>query len=122
YWTKRNQVVGLDNSVASILTQQSATGTRLTIDDLNQRRKPQGELDATVGDTIRRVQTESEAVKFLDPTQASSAAQAQSAAQVPLTAAQTLQDQRKDELARLEAAKADALRLVNQIKPSQREV
>jgi protein involved in polysaccharide export with SLBB domain len=122
YWTKRNQVVGLDNSVASILTQQSATGTRLTIDDLNQRRKPQGELDATVGDTIRRVQTESEAAKFLDPTQASSAAQAQSAAQVTLTAAQTLQDQRKDELARLEAAKADALRLVNQIKPSQREV
>jgi polysaccharide export outer membrane protein len=122
YWTKRNQVVGLDNSVASILTQQSATGTRLTVDDLNQRRKPQGELDATVGDTIRRVQTESEAVKFLDPTQASSAAQAQSAAQISSTAAQTLQDQRKDELARLEAAKADALRLVNQIKPSQREV
>jgi protein involved in polysaccharide export with SLBB domain len=122
YWTKRNQVVGLDDSVASILTQQSATGTRLTIDDLNQRRKPQGELDATVGDTIRRVQTESEAVKFLDPSQASSAAQAQSAAQISSTAAQTLQDQRKDELARLEAAKGDALRLVNQIKPSQREV
>ena len=122
YWTKRNQVVGLDSSVSSILTQQSATGTRLTIDDLNQRRKPQGELDATVGDTIHRVQTESEAVKFLDPTQASSAAQAQSAAQISLTAAQTLQDQRKDELARLEAAKADSLRLVNQITPSQREV
>jgi protein involved in polysaccharide export with SLBB domain len=122
YWMKRNQVVGLDDSVASILRQQSATGTRLTIDDLNQRRKREGEIDATVGDTIRRVQTESEAAKFLDPTQASSTAQAQSAAQVSSTAAQSLQDQRKDELARLEAAKADSLRLVNQIKPSQREV
>jgi protein involved in polysaccharide export with SLBB domain len=118
---KRNQVVGLDDGVASILRQQSATGTRLTVDDLNQRRKPQGELDATVGDTIHRVQTESEAAKFLDPTQASSTARASSAAQIS-TAAQSLQDQRQDELARLEAAKADALRLVNQIKPSQREV
>jgi len=121
YWVKRNQVVGLDESVAAILKQQSATGTRLTVEDLNQRRKPQSELDATVGDTIHRVQTESEAAKFLDPTQASSTARASSAAQIS-TAAQSLQDQRQDELARLEAAKADSLRLVNQIKPSQREV
>ena len=121
YWVKRNQVVGLDDSVASILSQQSATGTRLTVQDLNQRRKPQGELDATVGDTIHRVQTESEAAKFLDPTQVSSTARASSAAQIS-SAAQSLQDQRQDELARLDAAKADSLRLVNQIKPSQREV
>jgi polysaccharide biosynthesis/export protein len=122
YWVKRNQVVGLDERVASILTQQSATGTRLTVDDLNQRRQPPSELDATVGDTIHRIQTESEAAKFLDPSQASSATQASSRAQVSLTAAQTLEDQRKDELARLNAAKTDSLRLVNQIKPSQREV
>ena len=121
YWLKRNQDVGLEDSVASILRQQSATGTRLTIEDLNQRRKPQSELDATVGDTIHRVQTESEAAKFLDPTQVSSTARASSAAQIS-TAAQSLQDQRQDELAKLEAAKADSLRLVNQIKPSQREV
>jgi len=120
YWVTRNQTVGLEDGVASILRQQSATGTRLTIEDLNQRRRPQSELDATVGDTIRRIQTESEAAKFLDPGQLSSSAQL-SSAQIS-SAAQSLQDQRKDEFARLEAARADALRLVNQIKPSQREV
>ena len=111
YWLKRNQTVGLDDNVASILRQQSATGTRLTIEDLNQKRKREGELDATVGDTIRRVQTESEAARFLDPGQVSSAVQIS-----------RLQDARKDDPGRLETAKADAQRLVNQIKPSQREV
>jgi protein involved in polysaccharide export with SLBB domain len=111
YWVKRNQVVGLDDSVNSILRQQSATGTHLTVEDLNQRRKPQSELDPTVGDTIRRVQTETEALKFLDPSQVSSS--------VLLS---RLQDVRKDDPGRLEAARADAQRLVNQIKPSQREV
>jgi protein involved in polysaccharide export with SLBB domain len=108
YWIKRNQAVGLDDRVTSILRQQSATGTRLTIDDLNQRRKPQSELDATVGDTIHRVQTESEAAKFLDPNQTSTAVQVT-----------RLQDASKGTV---EAAKADALRLVNQIKPSSLEV
>src|SRR5262249_38737561 len=69
YWVKHNQAVGLDDSVSSILKQQSATGTNLTIDELNQRRVHPGETDATVGDTIRRMQTESEAAKFLDPNQ-----------------------------------------------------
>jgi polysaccharide export outer membrane protein len=112
YWVKRNQAVGLDDSVASILRQQSATGTSLTVEDLFQRRRPQGEIDPTVGDTIRRIQTETEATKFLDPAHVSSSVQ--------LT---RLQDPRKDEPSnKLEVAKADALRLVNQIKPSQREV
>lgn len=111
YWVKRNQAVGLDQSITSILNQQAATGTRLTVEDLNQRRKPEGEIDATIGDTIRRVQTESEAVKFLDPNQTSSAVQAS-----------RVQQANRDESAKLEAAKTDALRLVNQIKPSQREV
>ncbi len=108
YWLKRNQAVGLDDNVASILRQQSATGTRLTVDDLNQRRKREGELDATVGDTIRRLQTESEATRFLDPNQTSTAVQVT-----------RIQDANKGSL---EAAKTDALRLVNQIKPSQREI
>src|SRR5712664_1421004 len=108
YWVKRNQAVGLDKNVTNILNQQAATGTRLTVEDLNQRRKPESELDATIGDTIRRLQTESEAARFLDPNQASSAVQ--------IT---RLQDVNKGTL---EAAKTDALRLVNQIKPSQREV
>jgi protein involved in polysaccharide export with SLBB domain len=111
YWVKRNQAVGMDSSITGILNQQAATGTRLTVEDLNQRRKPEGELDATIGDTIRRVQTESEAAKFLDPNQTSSAVQTS-----------RLQQVNKDESAKLDAAKADALRLVNQIKPSQREV
>ncbi len=111
YWLKRNQVVGLDDNVSAILRQQAATGTRLTVEDLNQRRKREGELDATVGDTIRRTQTESEAAKFLDPSQTSSAVQIS-----------RLRETSKDDPAKVEAAKADALRLVNQIKPSQREV
>src|SRR5258705_497802 len=111
YWIKRNQAVGLDDGVSNILRQQGATGTRLTIEDLNQRRKREGEQDATVGDTIRRIQTESEAARFLDPNQISSAVQVS-----------RLQDARKDEAAKLEIARADAQRLVNQIKPSQREV
>src|SRR6195256_5001966 len=108
YWIKRNQAVGLEDGVANILRQQSATGTRLTIEDLNQRRKREGERGATVGDTLRRLQTESEAVKFLDPNQTSSAVQ--------IT---RLQDASKGTI---EAAKSDAQRLINQIKPSQREV
>jgi protein involved in polysaccharide export with SLBB domain len=108
YWVKRNQAVGLDESVSSILRQQSATGTNLTIDDLNQRRQREGEIDATVGDTIRRVQTESEAAKFLDPNQTSSAVQLS-----------RLQDATKTTI---EAAKADTLRLVNQIRASQKGV
>src|SRR5712671_1356044 len=108
YWIKRNQSVGLDSNVTNILNQQAATGTRLTVEDLNRRRKPESELDATIGDTIRRLQTESEAAKFLDPNQASSAVQ--------IT---RLQDANKGTL---EAAKSDAQRLINQIKPSQREV
>ncbi|TMH88883.1 MAG: sugar transporter, partial [Betaproteobacteria bacterium] len=108
YWIKRNQAVGLDSNVTSILNQQAATGTRLSVEDLNQRRKREGELDATIGDTIRRIQTESEAAKFLDPNQTSSA--------VEVT---RLQDASKGTL---ETAKADAQRLINQIRPSQREI
>src|SRR6266851_5710683 len=108
YWIKRNQAVGLDSNVTNILNQQAATGTRLTVEDLNQRRKSERELDATLGDTIRRLQTESEAARFLNPNQTSSA--------VEVT---RLQDASKGTI---EAAKADAQRLINQIKPSQREV
>src|SRR5206468_1793355 len=107
-WIKRNQAVGLDSNVTSILNQQAATGTRLSVEDLHQRRRREGELDATIGDTIRRIQTESEAARFLDSSQTSSA--------VEVT---RLQDASKGTI---EAAKSDAQRLINQIKPSQREV
>src|SRR5207247_10885138 len=104
----RNEGVGLNTNVTTIPNQQAATGTRLSVEDLHQRRRREGELDATIGDTIRRLQTESEAARFLDPNQTSSA--------VEVT---RLQDASKGTL---EAAKSDAQRLVNQIKPSQREV
>jgi len=110
YWVKRNQVVGLDENVASILKQQSATGTKLTVEALNQRNKPE-EADETVANRLRRQQVESEAARFLDPGQVSSSVQIS-----------RLQEARKDDPGKLEAAKADALRLINQIKPSQREV
>src|SRR5262249_19609896 len=108
YWVKRNQTVGLDDSVASILRQQSVTGTNLTVDELNQRRQRPGATDATVGDTIPRVQPEQEAAKFLDPNQTS-----------PSVQIVRIQDASK---LTIESAKADALRLVNQIRPSQKEV
>jgi len=117
YWTKRNQVVGLDKDVANILNQQAATGTNLSIEDLNERRKPDSELDRTIGDTIRRTQTEAEAAKFLNPQQTSGAARSSS----QLNAGQN-QDIARLDAAKLEAAKADSLRLVNQIKPSTLEV
>jgi protein involved in polysaccharide export with SLBB domain len=107
YWVKRNQAVGLDEGVERILRQQIATGTRLTVEELNQKRKPEAE-DATVGESIRRAQTEAETNKFLDPNQTSSA--------VRIT---RLQDANKGTL---EAARADALRLVNEITPPQKEV
>ncbi len=108
YWLKRNQSVGLDENVSSILRQQNATGTKLTIEDLNRARRREGDPDASVGDSIRRSQTESEVTRFLDPNQASSAVQIS-----------RLQDANKSNL---EAAKADAARLINQIRPSQLEV
>src|SRR5438309_9595527 len=52
YWIKRNQSVGLDSNVASILNQQAATGTRLSVEDRNQRRKREGELDATLRNSV----------------------------------------------------------------------
>jgi len=106
YWIQRNQAVGLDEGIAGILRQQSATGTRLTVEELAEK-KPEGAPD-TVAESIRRAQTESEKARFLDPNQTSSA--------VRVT---RLQDASKGTL---EAAKADAMRLVNEIRPSQLEV
>ncbi len=111
YWVKRNQIVGLEENVAAILRQQGATGTKLGVEALNQRNKPEGAPDETVGERLRRQQIESEAARFLDPGQGSSSVQIS-----------RLQEARKDDAGKLEAAKIDALRLINQIKPSQQEV
>ncbi len=133
YWVRRNQIVGLDPGVARIMSQQSATGTHLTLQDLNERRKREGEQDQTVGDTIRRMQTEREAARFLNPSQTSSAVQSLRLQGAARPGEQPVaQDQVRNETARAEAAaaetakidaaKAEAMKLVNQIKPSLMEV
>jgi polysaccharide export outer membrane protein len=128
YLTRRNQIVGLDDGVANILRQQSATGTRLTVDDLNQRRKPPEELDATMGDALRRIQAESEAARFLNPNQGVNTSQlsrqqdAARSLEQPQLQLRLQQQQQREESAKLEAAKTDALRLVNQIRPPTHEV
>lgn len=127
YWIRRNQVVGLDPGVARILTEQSATGTHLTVEELNERRMRGNEQDQTIGDAIRRRQTEAEAARFLDPTQASSAVQSLRLQSAARSADQQLEDSTKAEAAKIEAAnveaaRTEALKLVNRIKPSPLEV
>jgi polysaccharide biosynthesis/export protein len=125
YLQRRNQVVGLDDGVSSILRQQNATGTRLTLEDLMQRRRPPEELDPTIGDAIRRIQTESEAARFLAPAQGPSPSQAprlQDGARPSEQALLQMQQSSREEAARLEAARSEAMRLVNQIRPWSHEV
>lgn len=116
YWVNRNQLVGLDPDVSKILTQQGATGTNLSVEDLNQRRMP-AELDRTFADTIRRMQTEKEAARFLDPMQTSNTVQS-IRSQAP---ARTLSQETQDP-ARLDAAKREAQQLITQIRTSSAEV
>jgi polysaccharide biosynthesis/export protein len=122
YLAKRNQIVGLDDRVAGVLRQQSATGTRLTIDDLTQRRKPADELDPTIGDTIRRIQTEVEAARFLNLNRIPSGEPTREDAARDPSRVDTARHDAKAEAARLEAAKADAGRLASQIRPPAHEV
>ena len=116
YWNSRNQLVGLDPDVAKILMQQGASGTNLSVEDLNQRRLPP-ELDRTFGDTIRRMQTEKEAARFLDPMQTSSTVQTIRSQAPARTASQEAQDP-----ARLDAARREAQQLITQIRTSSAEV
>lgn len=119
YLLQRNQVVGLDDNVARILRQQSAAGTQLSVEELNEKRKPENQDNATIADTIRRMQTESEAVKFMDPNQSLISRQILRQQDAP-----RVQEQPRNEAMQFEATttRSDALRLVNQIKPPQREV
>jgi protein involved in polysaccharide export with SLBB domain len=111
YWTKRNQIVGLANNVTNILRQQEFTGTRLSVDDLNQRPGQGTRADATVAETLTRLQIESEAGRFIDPIPAAVTGQ--------LT---RLADSVRSDPGKLEEARAEALRLINQIRPPQKEV
>jgi protein involved in polysaccharide export with SLBB domain len=126
YLLRRMQVVGLDGRVADILRQQSVTGTRLTIDDLAQRRKPLDELDPTIGDTIRRMQTEAEAARFLNPNrphpQGLQVPREDAARVTDPARADAARQEARVETARMEAARVESGRLVSQIRPPSNEV
>jgi polysaccharide biosynthesis/export protein len=126
YLLRRMQIVGMDSRVADIMRQQTVTGTRLTIDDLNQRRKPIDELDPTIGDTIRRMQTEAEAARFLNPNrpdpQGLQLPREDAARLADPARADAARQEARVEAARIEAARLEAGRLVSQIRPPSNEV
>jgi protein involved in polysaccharide export with SLBB domain len=63
YLQKRNQVVGVDESVSRLLRQQESAGTQLGIADLAQKR-PQDESSLSIGEIVRRRQIEDQAEKL----------------------------------------------------------
>ena len=111
YWLQRNQNVGLAENISNILGQQDLVGARLSISDLNQRVADQDPSDATVAESMRRLQIETEVAKFTDIKQAAIAGQLSRLAEVV-----------KNDPARLEVARTEALKLINQIKPPQKEL
>jgi protein involved in polysaccharide export with SLBB domain len=119
YLRARNQIVGIDEGINRILRQQSATGTELTVEDLYLRRTPPDEPDATIGDAIRRSQTEAEASRFLSR---STGGGQPPRAESPRPGQFVQQPQQRQDQTQLGSARRESLRLVNQIKPSPYEV
>jgi protein involved in polysaccharide export with SLBB domain len=66
YWLNRNQIVGLDSNIASLLNQQPLSGTRLSVKDLVEKKIKEDE-DLTIADTVRRRRIELEAAQLIDP-------------------------------------------------------
>jgi polysaccharide export outer membrane protein len=111
YWQRRNQNVGIADHISNILGQQDLVGARLSISDLNRKLSGLDVADATVAESMRRLQIETEVAKFTDVRQAAIAGQLSRLAEVV-----------KNDPARLEAARNEALKLINQIKPPNKEV
>jgi protein involved in polysaccharide export with SLBB domain len=111
YWLKRNQNVGIAENISNILGQQDLVGARLSISDLSQKMAEQDQSDATVAENMRRLQIETEVAKFTDLKQATVAGQLSRLAEVV-----------KKDPARLESARNEALRLINQIRPPLKEL
>jgi polysaccharide export outer membrane protein len=111
YWLKRNQNVGIAANISGILAQQDLVGARLSISDLNQRLGEQDQADATVAENMRRLQIETEVAKFTDVKQAAISGQLSRLAEAV-----------KNDPSRLESARMEALRLINQIRPPQKEL
>ena len=101
----------LHENISNILGQQDLVGARLSISDLNQRVADQDPSDATVAESMRRLQIETEVAKFTEIKQAAIAGQLSRLAEVV-----------KNDPARLEVARTEALKLINQIKPPQKEL
>ena len=58
FWLRKNQVVGLDNSIAELLRRSQAAGIDVSVNELlkkNQQTQQQ-EMDATLADVMRRTQ------------------------------------------------------------------
>ncbi len=58
YWLRKNQTVGLDNTIAELLRRNQAAGVDIPVTDLLKRNQQsqQQEADATVADAMRRTQ------------------------------------------------------------------
>ena len=94
FWQKRNESVGLDKDVSRLLRMQDSSSTQLEIGDLTERKVKEDD-DLTIAATVRRKQIESDAMRFIpSPTK-------------PV--------QPKD-------PNSDPQRLLNQIRPSVKEV
>lgn len=111
YWQNRNQIVGIDRNVAKLMAQDFAPGTKLDIADFLQKRGEDNSNDQTIADAIRRRQIESQALRLVQPlpTDARTDSTNRAINQV------VVQPARED-------PKTDPSRLVNQIKPSLKEV
>lgn len=113
YWIKRNQNVGLADNISNILGQQDLVGARLSVADLNQRLADpdQNPNDLTIAENMRRLQIDTEVAKFTDLKQAVIAGQLS-----------RLAESVKNDPVRLAAARNEALKLINQIRPPRREL
>ena len=111
YWLKRNQSVGLSENISNILGQQELVGARLSIADLNQKVADPDQADLTIAENMRRLQIETEVAKFTDLKQTAIAGQLSRLAETV-----------KNDPSRLEAARLEALKLINQIRPPQKEL
>ncbi len=58
YWLRKNQTVGLDNTIAELLRRNQSAGVDIPVTDLlkKNQQNPQQEADATVGESMRRTQ------------------------------------------------------------------
>lgn len=75
YWLRKNQVVGLDDTISELVRRNRASGVDIPVKDLLKRNQmsPQEEADATLADSLRRSQLAS-GVAVLRPQAAKPAA------------------------------------------------